>query len=311
MKILKFIKKIPAGTILIPMFISAFFYTIAPDLFKIGGLTQAILTDQSLNFLIGVACFCSGLMLDLKTIQYIIKKQGSVLLIKAVLGFLFSYIFYKLIGTNSLFDISTLSIILTLFSCNPALYLSIIKEHGTQDDLAAFSLIGIVSLPILPMIFFSLINKGSSIDFMALISTVIPIILGMILGNLDPNIRKALSPLLPCIMPFMGWAIGTSLNLFDAFKSGVSGVILVFIFYLLLFPLLYLFETKILKTDGISSIATMCVPGVTISYPAIIGKIFTNYSNAVSSSASQIAFATIITSVLTPILANRINNKKI
>lgn len=37
---LKFMKKFPGGTLLIPMFVSALFYTFAPNLFKIGGVTE-------------------------------------------------------------------------------------------------------------------------------------------------------------------------------------------------------------------------------------------------------------------------------
>ena len=36
------IKRVPAGTFLVPMLVSALIYTIAPNLFEIGGLTQHI-----------------------------------------------------------------------------------------------------------------------------------------------------------------------------------------------------------------------------------------------------------------------------
>jgi len=36
------IKKVPAGTFLVPMLVSAFLYTFWPNLFQIGGLTEHI-----------------------------------------------------------------------------------------------------------------------------------------------------------------------------------------------------------------------------------------------------------------------------
>lgn len=40
------IKKVPAGTFLVPMLISAILYTFWPNLFQVGGLTEHILEVQ-------------------------------------------------------------------------------------------------------------------------------------------------------------------------------------------------------------------------------------------------------------------------
>lgn len=40
------IKKVPAGTFLVPMLTSAFIYTFWPNLFQVGGLTEHIFGGQ-------------------------------------------------------------------------------------------------------------------------------------------------------------------------------------------------------------------------------------------------------------------------
>ncbi|NLJ94372.1 MAG: 2-keto-3-deoxygluconate permease [Clostridiaceae bacterium] len=303
MKIARFIRKIPAGTLLIPMFISSLFYTFAPTLFNIGGTTQAIFTGESLNFIIGVACFCSGLLLDFKTLLQVLKKQGSLILLKLTIASLVGHLYINFIGLNGVFGISALALVITLFACNPAIYLSLAETYGNKQDVAAYGLTGLLSLPVFPMIFLGLQSNQTTFNYMPLISTLIPILVGMVLGNLDQEIRNFFSPLLGRILPFMGWALGASINLIDAFKSGLSGIILVLLFYGLLIPPLYLFERKVLKTDGVSTIALSAMPGLAIGFPRMLADVFPGLEPFAASAAANIAFAVVITSILTPILA--------
>ncbi|HLR91844.1 MAG TPA: 2-keto-3-deoxygluconate permease, partial [Atopostipes sp.] len=83
---LEWIKKIPAGTFLVPMLVSAFLYTFWPNLFQIGGLTEHIFGGAGTNALIGAICFCSGTGIDLRKIGYALKRQGILLVVKFVIG---------------------------------------------------------------------------------------------------------------------------------------------------------------------------------------------------------------------------------
>ena len=57
---LKSINKIPAGTFLVPMILSAFIYTFWPDLFHVGGLTEGLLSGSGMPFITGALSFFSG-----------------------------------------------------------------------------------------------------------------------------------------------------------------------------------------------------------------------------------------------------------
>lgn len=73
--------------------------------------------------------------------------------------------------------------------------------------------------------------QATTINWMPIISILIPLILGMILGNLDKDFRDLMRPDLALSLPFMGWSFGAGINLVSAVSAGLSGVILTIIFY--------------------------------------------------------------------------------
>ena len=66
---LKFMKKIPGGLLLVPMLISALFATFLPEIFKIGGMTEAFFTTKGINYIVALVCFCSSAALDLEKMK--------------------------------------------------------------------------------------------------------------------------------------------------------------------------------------------------------------------------------------------------
>lgn len=72
---LNFMNKVPAGLLFVPMLLSAIVYTFATNLFRIGGITQAMFTTDGLNYGIGLTCFCSGAGLNSHRIGKVLKKR--------------------------------------------------------------------------------------------------------------------------------------------------------------------------------------------------------------------------------------------
>ncbi|HRK99684.1 MAG TPA: 2-keto-3-deoxygluconate permease, partial [Trichococcus flocculiformis] len=103
---------------------------------------------------------------------------------------------------------------------------------------------------------------------------------------------------------------GDSINLFQAAKAGLAGIILSVLFYIILLPTLYFTETKLLKANGLSAIALTSVAGVSLAAPSVIAQAYPELEPIVPLVVSQIAMAVVITSVLTPMIANKIAKKK-
>ncbi len=107
----------------------------------------------------------------------------------------------------------------------------------------------------------------------------------------------------------MGWTFGAGINLISAFKAGFEGIILTVIFYVISFPLIWLFETKVLKEDGIITIGITSIAGLSVSVPTIIAAANPSIAEIASVAVAQIAFGVVLTSIITPILAEKYAKK--
>ncbi|MRI85182.1 2-keto-3-deoxygluconate permease [Aerococcaceae bacterium WS4759] len=301
-----FMRKFPGGLLLVPMLLSAIFYTFSPELFRIGGMTQAMFTTDGLNYVIGLTCFCSGAGLNVHRIGKVLKKQGVLLLTKIIICVIASIIFIQLFGQAGIWGISAVAFIAAICSTNPSLYLALEDEMGTPDDVSAFGLVGLLCVPAYPMLIFGL-SQETAIDWMPIISTLVPILLGMLVGNLDENMAKFLAPGVSVLTPFMGWSFGASINLIEAVQSGLQGVIITIMFYVLMVPILLMVETKFVKTDGISSLAISSIAGMSVSVPFIISQTNPAIEPFVASATAQIAFGVVLSSIITPFLAKKLD----
>lgn len=106
----------------------------------------------------------------------------------------------------------------------------------------------------------------------------------------------------------MGWSFGASINLIEAVQSGLQGVIITIMFYVLMVPILLLVETKFIKTDGISSLAISSIAGMSVSVPFIISQTTPAIEPFVASATAQIAFDVVLSSIITPFLAKKLDN---
>lgn len=300
---LKFMKKIPGGLLLIPMLVSALFRTFLPNVFNIGGMTEAFFTTKGINYIVALICFCSSASLDLKKLKKVLRKQGSILLVKIILCFIFSFLFIKFFGLNGIFGISAIAFTATICSINPSLYLALVSDYGSEADKGAFGLTGLLCVPAFPILVYS-VSKASGVDWMPVISVLIPMLVGIVLGNLDKDMGKFFSSAVPILTPFMGWAFGAGINLIAAFNAGLQGILLTIIFYVICFPIIWLFETKVLKESGITTFGITSIAGLSVSVPMIIASANPSVTEISKVAVAQIAMGVVLTSVITPILTN-------
>lgn len=306
----KLMKKIPAGTILLPMLVSSLLYTFFPTLFEVGGMTQALFSGDIVLPILGILCFTSGLGIDLQDLPAILKKQGSLILLKVLICIVVGVAFMNFFGHSGILGISSLALICILSSSNPAFYLSLAQEYGSENDVKAFGLMGILGTPVVALLVFSL-SDIQHMDWSPIITTIIPLIAGITLGNLDKNLRDLMSPITAGLLPILGWGLGQGIDLSSSLSSGLSGILLAFLFYLFLGPTV-LFERLILKDDGIAATAMLGVPGSSLSFPAIVAAAHPGVQAYVPDAMAQMTLALIIVTILTPILIQKLDeyNKK-
>lgn len=296
----RFLKRIPAGTFLVPLLLSALLYTIWPNLFRIGGLTEELLGGSRVPFIISVITFSSGFAIDIKALGPLIRRHGVIVLVKLIISFGVSLLYMNIFGQSGIWGISALALTIALCSMNPAVYIALVDDFGVDMDKAAFGLTALFSIPAFPMIIYALSGSGE-IDWMPIISILIPLFLGMLLGNIDKEFNKIFGTGITVLTPILGWNLGQGMNLLEALESGLVGLILVVIFYLLMSPL-FLVDRKVLKNDGIVGLAMMSAAGSSTAFPLILARANPNLAVYVDSATTQILTLAIVTIILTPIL---------
>lgn len=298
--IMKFLKKVPAGMMIVPLLIGSFLNTFFPEALKIGSFTTAVFSNAGAATAMGIQLFCLGTTLQIKDMPKVFKRGGILLISKFIIGAAIGIAVGKIFGMAGVLGLSALSVISAVTNSNGSVYLALMKSYGDTTDCAAMALLALNDGP-----FFTLIALGASglanIPGKALIATVIPIIVGMILGNLDKSLRDFLAPAGDILIPFVGLTLGAGINLTNVIKGGPQGIVLGLI-TVLVGGSFIVFCDKIIGRRPGYAVATTA--GNAIAVPAAVALIDPSWAPYVAVATSQVAASTVVTAILVPLVTD-------
>lgn len=303
----KALRKLPAGLFLVPLILSMIVYTIAPDLMMTGGMVQSLFSGEGIGFMVAALTFYSGTNLNFKRLVRVLKRHGIILVVKAIISIIFSFAFIYFFGQEGIFGISAVAFVVAVCSTNPAIYISIVEAYGDEDDPTAFGLTGLFSIPLFPIFVYSVVagSAGGGMDWTPVITTLVPLFIGVILGNIDAEFGAVFSPGIGAILPLLGWNLGQGMDLVAAVKAGGPGLILTVVF-ILLNSYLYFLDYNILGNNGVVGLALISVAGVSVSTPAVLASLYPELVGVYAVDAmSQLLLVCVITSILAPIISQR------
>ena len=150
---------------------------------------------------------------------------------KWVIGAVFGTVGYLLAGSNGLFlGLAPLAIIAAMTNSNGSMYLAITSQFGKADDRAAIGVLSLNDGPFLTMVALALFGGAglgggffSIIDFVAVL---VPLLLGVVLGNLDPDMKDFLTKGADAVIPFIVFALGMGISFTAIIEGGLGGIIL-------------------------------------------------------------------------------------
>lgn len=304
MNIFGFFKKIPGGSLLIPMLISAIINTVSPEFWTtLGGTSNATFKGGSLC-IVGIIMFGMGANTNIKTLGAVLKRNGFLALAKLAIGLSFGVLFLKLFGLDGINGISAVAFVTCICSSNPGVYLGIVSDYGEQIDTGNVPIMTILDMPIVPLVILAI--GGAGFNVLEVFTVIIPYALGILLGNLDSNFAQAYSTIPTILLPFLGFNFGSSLNLLSAFRAGIAGIVLGIVYMILNVPILLLADRYLNKRPGYAGVAMCSVAGISLAIPAMLGESFTNYQ---ASAVSQIAMCLVVSCILCPILTKIVVSK--
>ncbi len=304
--VLLWIKKIPGGLLLVPMMIVAVINTFCPELVRIGGATEALFTNTNTMYAVGLMLFFSGTQCMVGQVKEMVKVGGLLCLLKILIMVAASIIVQRFFGPDGFWGISLVAFLAVLASTNPGLYIALVTDNPTA--VSVFSLLNLLVMPIAPVMALNLAS-GYGMDWNSVLSILIPFFLGMLLGNLDGEIRRLFSNGCTLVLPFMGFCLGGSINLIAAMKAGAGGILCAGLFYLLTWIPLYTAERFILKRDGLVATAMSAIASFTATAPGMAAAANPFFEPYVETAVAQIALASLVTSLITPVLVGRIRGK--
>lgn len=306
LQILKYINKIPGGLMLIPMAIAAIINTVCPEILKIGNPTTAIFSSSGTMTIIGIMLVFTGIQFKSNQLILTLKRGGILVVAKVLISILFGIIIMASFGQDGILGVSTLALVVCIASCNPGIYIALMESYGDEIDIANFALLNLIGLPFIPICILGFAG-GYGIDYISIIATLIPFFIGVLLGNIDPEIRNFTKQGMAVMIPFLGFCLGSSINLINAFSEVGLGLVL-FVIYLIVnnIPMLAL-DKFILKQKGYASMAICCVAGLSVAVPSLMAEVDSSYMKYVDSATAQIAFVVIISTIFTPIIVKKLS----
>lgn len=309
MKIKASIEKIPGGMMVVPLILGAIVKTFFPEILKIGGFTTALATNPLA--ILGVFLVCMGASMDVKAAPKALKigivqtftKYGIAVVIGLLVG--------RFFGSEGLWGISALAFIAAMSSTNGGLYTALTAQYGSKEEVGAIAILSVKDGPFLTMI--ALGSAGlASIPFMTLVGVILPLLIGVILGSLDPDMRAFLSKAGMVMIPFFAFGLGCGINLQTIYQSGFSGILLGLL-TVAICGFFTILTDKLSGGSGVAGAANASCAGNAVATPAAVAMVDPTLKATADLATPQVAAAVITTALLVPVLTAyvaKINKRK-
>ena len=298
-------RRFPGDTIVVPMIIGVLLNSLVPSFLEIGSFWTSIV--HGTGALVGIFLFFLGASMNIHSAGLAVKK-GSIIIITKIalsimLGFAVAFLFH-----DSFLGLSSLAIIGGISVANNALYSGIVATMGDDSDKGA---VGITSLSVGPTVtMIALSTAGlASVSVSAIIGSILPLVLGIAIGVLFPELKKILSAGVTPSIIVVGFALGANMSLAQLFAGGISGILLGVITTLLIGTVTVIME-KIFCHDGIAAAAISSTAASAVANPQALADVDPRYAAICPVATAQIAASVIVTSFLTPWFTAQIAKRK-
>ncbi|MCB5238934.1 2-keto-3-deoxygluconate permease [Niallia circulans] len=293
--------KIPGGMMVVPLFLGVLTNTFFPEFLEIGHFTTALFSKEASSTILACFMFLIGSQINFKLAPKAIKKGAILLSAKFIVGAAIGITVAMLFGPAGVLGLSPLALLAALLNANGGLYASLASSYGDETDVGAYALFSLKDGP-----FFTLVALGASglasIPFQALIGVLIPILIGMILGNIDPDMRKFLGSSKLLLIPFFSFPLGAGMDLRTIIEAGGPGVLLGLIAaitgigaYVLL---------KLFKENPIVGLATGSTAGNAVATPAVVAAADPTLASIAPAATAQVAAACVVSAIVCPIIVS-------
>lgn len=269
------------------------------SLFKTGALT-----------LIGLFLFCIGSQMTVRIGARALGKGALLTGTKFAAGTLTGYAIGRLSDPfHGFLGLSTLAVIAAMTNGNGGLFAALTGQYGNRSDVGALSVLSLNDGPFFTMIALGLL--GERFPAVVFLGVLLPLAIGMVLGNLDEDIREFLRPGEKLLVPFFAFALGAGMNLsvFLQWHFLLGGVALGLLTLLVTGGAMWLALALFGFRSRLTAFAEASAAGNATATPAAIAAAATAagspnaaaYRDIAGIATAQISIAVILTALLCPV----------
>ncbi len=298
------IDRLPGGMMVVPLLAGSLIATLFPHTPTIFGSFTAALFNGALTIL-AVFYVCMGASIEFRATPYILKKGGVLFAVKIAVAIVLGVVFGRVLGeapvpSGVFAGVSTLAVVAALNDTNGGLYMALMGQYGRPRDVGAYTIMSLESGPFLTMVTLGVAGL-SAFPWQTLVGSVLPLLVGMVLGNLDREMRAFLGRAIPVMIPFFAFALGAGLNLAKIWQAGLLGLGLGVAVVAVTGILLFLADRATGGT-GVAGVAAASTAGNAAAVPAIVAAANPAYAASAPSATVLVAAAVVVTSILVPIV---------
>ncbi|MCP2267455.1 2-keto-3-deoxygluconate permease (TC 2.A.10.1.1) [Promicromonospora thailandica] len=295
--------RIPGGLMLVPLVLGSVVGTFFPGFLELGSFTTALFKDSALP-LIAVLIFATGMQITARTSGPVLATTGTLLLTKSLVPAALVALAGHLFGIEGFLGVSILALMATIDNSNGGLWLAFTGKYGDERDRGAYMASALNDGPFISMLFLGA-SGLADIPLTAFLAAVVPLVLGFVVGNLDPRWTEVMRPVPNIVIPFFAFALGTGIDLRDVVTGGASGILVGIVAVLLTAALTWSGYRLILRRGARSgiAIAAATTAGNAVATPAIIGGVDPTFEPYVAVATAQVASAVLVSAILAPLLA--------
>jgi 2-keto-3-deoxygluconate permease len=298
------IESVPGGMMVVPLLVGALIATFFPGTPKYFGSFTGALFSGALTIL-AVFYVCMGASIDFRATPYIVKKGGTLLIVKIGIALILGLIFGQVLGeapvaAGMFAGLSTLAVVASMNDTNGGLYMALMGQYGRPRDVGAYTVMSLESGPFLTMVTLGVAGL-SAFPWQTLVGAILPLLVGMIIGNLDREMRAFLSRAIPVMIPFFAFALGAGLDLSKVWQAGLLGLAMGVAVVVLTGIPLFLAD-RLTGGTGVAGVAAASTAGNAAAVPAIVAAANPAYADAAGPATILVAACVVVTAILVPIV---------
>jgi len=252
-----------------------------------------------------VSYVCLGATIRLRAAPAVVRKGGALFLARLGTSVAIGLVAGQVLGAGPvdggvLQGLSVLAIVAAMNNCNGGLYMALMGQLGRDEDAGAYSLMSIESGLFLTMVTLGIAGVAA-FPLPTLIGAILPITVGVVLGNLDSDLRAFLGRAVPMLIPFFAFALGARLDLLDVWRAGTLGVLLG-VAVLLVNSVVLVLADRLVRGDGTAGLAAAATAGNAAATPSAVAAADPAFASAAPTATALVGASVIVTAMLVPMI---------